>query len=110
MAIAECQSTALVVDLLGVTLFAVPITNDPGAMSTSVGLGHPGQRVYFEPYTKSVLTPFKQGITFEIAAYTLGGTDKAPTLTKRPTASWDTPADIQSNSFAVKQPTEFVCK
>jgi hypothetical protein len=110
MAIAECQSTALVVDLLGVTLFAVPLSNDTGAMSTSVGLTHPGQRVYFEPYTNTAIAPFKQGITVDIAAYTLGGTAKAPTLAKRPTSSWSTPMDLQPNSFAVKQPVEFVCK
>jgi hypothetical protein len=109
MAVAECAKAALIVDLLGQTLFAVPLSNDPAATQTGVSLGRPGQRVYWEPYTKTALAPYKQSINYAISAYTVGGTEKAPTLTFRGMSSWSPPVELQPNTLATKQPVDYTC-
>ena len=40
------------------------LSNESGAAQAATSLGHAGQRVYWEPYTKTVLTPFAQSILF----------------------------------------------
>lgn len=108
LAIAECAGVALSVELTSSELFAVPLSAS-GGTPVSASLANPGQAVRFEPYTNTVLTPYKQGGAGEIAAYTLAGTATAPTLTKRKAPNWEPPADVLPNIVTVKQLLPLAC-
>jgi hypothetical protein len=60
--------------------------------------------VYFEPYTKTVLTPFSQGDNFALTAFTLAGTSQAPVLMQRQAPRWVPPPDLRPNFVATKVP------
>ncbi len=110
LAISECHSTAFVVGIpLDTQVYGVPLT---GATSTVVtaDLGHAGQGVVYEPFTDSVLAPFKASGSFSLDAYLLGGTASSPTLTSRVSAgTWSPPADLEPNFVAVRQPIPITC-
>ena len=110
IAISECHNTAFVVGIpLDTQVYGVPLT---GATSTVVtaDLGHAGQGVVYEPYTDTVLAPFKASGSFSLDAYLLGGTASAPTLTSRVSAgTWSPPADLEPNFVAVRQPIPITC-
>ena len=110
MAIAECNQIALVGDFDGQGIFAVPMTTDTGAKVEIQTLGRVVQRIFYEPYTGTVLLPFKQSMLFDITAYTLSGTATMPKLARRPAASWTPPNDLQPYTLATKQPLDFPCK
>jgi hypothetical protein len=108
IAISECFGMA----------FAVGVPNDTQVYGTAlaagtaavrpVDLGHAGQAVEFEPYTSTVIAPFKANGSFAISAYRLGGTPSAPTLSNRTTAgTWSPPADLEPNFVAVRPPVPF---
>ncbi len=107
LAISECAQTAFVAELTSGELRAVPLA--AGSTVLEKNLGHPGQRLFFEPFSNSLLAPFKTANSFEISAYTLGGTKTVPTLTKRQAPGWNPPADLQPNVVAVKAPVTFAC-
>ena len=109
VAVAECAGIAFVVGLPNDTqLFGLPVA--AGATGTHpVDLGHSGQAVQFEPYTNTVLAPFKSSAAFKISAYKLGGSAAAPTLTNRSTAgTWNPPVDLEPNFVAVRPPIPFI--
>ncbi len=89
LAVAECQKIVFVTDQLGQTVTAVPL--DITGTPTPYSVGRPAQRVYFEPYTKSVLTPYGVSTNGEFQAITLSGEDKNPILKARAAASWSPP-------------------
>src|SRR6185436_18298508 len=101
MAIAECERVALTLEFITKPeLFAVPL--DPTGTPVAVTLLNSGQKVAFEPVTKTVLAPFKAGTNFELRAFSLeGGTRnqplKAPKLVQRTAQAglkWTPPADL----------------
>jgi hypothetical protein len=108
IAIAECFGLAFVVGVPNDTqLFGVPIAAGTNATRT-VDLGHSGQAVAFEPYTSTVIAPFKASGSFAISAYKLGGTAATPTLTNRTTGgTWQPPADLEPNFVAVRNSIPF---
>jgi hypothetical protein len=106
LVVAECLKTALVVETnADLLVHAVPLG---GGAPATIGTGHSGQGVYFEPFTSTVLAPFSQGSGFELTAFKLGGTSDAPTLDRR-LADWSPPADLRPILVATRQPAAFVC-
>jgi hypothetical protein len=108
VAIAECFGMAFVVGVPNDTqVYGVPIAAGTTAVRP-VDIGHAGQGVEFEPYTSTVIAPFKANGSFAISAYKLGGMQSAPTLTNRSTAgTWTPPADLEPNFVAVRPPIPF---
>jgi hypothetical protein len=108
IAVSECFNTAFIVSLPAAQqVYAVPLN---GGTTTTGVMSHAGQRVLFEPFTNSVVSPFKAGGgNFTFTAFTVSGTASAPVLTKR-TTGWEPPADLQPNVVVARQPIPFVCK
>ncbi|MGO8997298.1 MAG: hypothetical protein ACLQVI_28620 [Polyangiaceae bacterium] len=108
LAISECFTIAFVVGVPNDTqVYGVPLT---GATSTIVtgSLGHAGQAVEFEPYTGSVITPFKANGSFALNAFALTGSASAPVLTNRANlGNWSPPADLEPNFVGVREPIPF---
>lgn len=108
LTVSECFQTVFVTDLNGTQVYAVPLAFDGTA--NVFGLGRSGQRLYFEPYTHSVIAPYRaSAVAFEIASLEIGGTPKAPTFKKRSGASWTPPAELQPTLLATKSPNDFPC-
>ena len=110
LAISECHSTAFVVGIPSDTqVYGVPLTGLTSTVVTA-DLGHAGQGVVYEPFTDTVLTPFKASGSFSLDAYVLGGTASSPTLTSRVSAgTWSPPADLEPNFVGVRQPIPITC-
>jgi hypothetical protein len=109
IAFAECQAQAL---LVGTNQDLDVIARPMGAginFQASRPTGHSGQGVYFEPTTSTVLTPFSQGNGFELTAFTLGGTQAAPTLTPR-TSGWSPPPDLRPEIVATRVKLPIACQ
>ncbi|MCC6904121.1 MAG: hypothetical protein IT377_34455 [Polyangiaceae bacterium] len=66
------------------------------------------QRLLFEPYTRSVLSPFAQSSNAFIQAWKLSGTAAAPKLTPRG-ADWKPPPDLAAGPIAVAIPDSPEC-
>jgi hypothetical protein len=109
-AFSDCDQLAFVVGTNSdLNVYAVNISGAASVMSidpdagppvlpyTSAPTGHSGQGVYYEPFTKTVLTPFSQSSNFVLTAFTLGGTPTSPTLVERQSPRWVPPADIRPN-------------
>jgi hypothetical protein len=109
LAVAECYTTAFVVGVPNDTqVYSVPMLS--GGTVVSVDLGHAGQAVAFEPYTSTVVAPFKANGSFALSAYALTGTSSAPVLTDRTNAgTWKPPMDLEPNFVGVREPVPFVC-
>lgn len=108
LTVSECLKTAFVTDLNGTQVYGVPLAFD--GTPNVFGLGRSGQRLYFEPYTHTVLAPYRaSAAAFEIAALEVTGTDKAPVFKKRGGSSWSPPAELQPTLLAVKAPNDFPC-
>lgn len=60
---------------------------------TVESLGKPGQRVAFEPISRSVLVPFIQGATRSLRAFAFDGSVTPPKLTER-LSDWTPPATL----------------
>ncbi|HEY2512013.1 MAG TPA: hypothetical protein VGI39_14195 [Polyangiaceae bacterium] len=106
IAVSECNQMAFVVAVPGDTsVYAVPFT--PSGTPTSADLGHAAQGVRFEPYTGTVIAPFKANGSWALLAYSLGGTATAPTLTKRNAPAWNPPADLEPNFVGIREPVPF---
>ena len=106
IAVSECNQMAFVVGVPGDTsVYAVPFT--PSGTVASADLGHAAQGVRFEPYTGTVVAPFKANGSWALLAYSLGGTATAPTLTKRNAPGWNPPPDIEPNFVGVREPVPF---
>ncbi len=108
LTVSECLKTAFVTDLNGTQVYGVPLAFD--GVPNVFGLSRSGQRLYFEPYTHSVIAPYRaSAVAYEIAALEVTGTDKAPVFKKRTGASWTPPAELQPILLAVKAPNDFSC-
>ncbi len=108
MTVSECLKTVFLADLLGTQVYAIPLAFD--GTSTLFGLGRPGQRLYFEPYTHTLMAPYRaSAVAFEIAALEVNGTEKAPTFKKRTGGTWGPPAELQPMVMAVKAPNDLPC-
>jgi hypothetical protein len=89
------------------TVYAVP----DGA--GTVGVVQPpqaAQGVFFEPYTRTLLTPFSSGNNYDMLAYGVTGTATSPKLTKRAGAFWAPPGDLNPNLVAVATPFPAMCE
>ncbi len=121
-AFSDCDQTAFVVGTNSdLSVYAVslagrvapgdvgPDAGPPMLSSTHAATGHSGQGVYFEPYTKTVITPFSQGMNFALTAFKLGGTPTSPTLVQRVAPEWVPPADVRPNFIGTAIPYPPVC-
>jgi hypothetical protein len=109
-AVSECARQLFIVGGNGdLNVHSIPILVNGAGTPAKLPTGHSGQSVYFEPTSKTVLTPFSQGSGFELAGYVLGGTPEAPTLTKRTTADWNPPTDLRPILLAVRERFPVVC-
>jgi hypothetical protein len=108
LAISECYTMAFVVGVPNDTfLYGVPLLNVTTPV-VSQDMGHAGQAVEYEPFTNTVIAPFRANGSFAIDAYSITGTAAAPVLAKR-TGNWNPPADLEPNFVAARQPTQFAC-
>ena len=78
----------------------------PTLMATDQPMGHSGQAVYFEPFTRTVLLPFSQGDNFKLTAFRFNGAAYA-SITNTPL--WAPPADLRPNFVATRTPVPFPC-
>jgi hypothetical protein len=79
--------------------FAVELA---GAKAVTVqSLGKPGQRVLFEPSSRSLLVPFIQGATRSLRAYRLEGALSPPKLTER-VSDWTPPTTLGLGAAAFR--------
>jgi hypothetical protein len=103
-AIAECAGIALVPQVLGTTLLAVPLAGGtPAAFDVTQNVAN----ARFEPYSNSVIVALANGGNAGIAALTLGGTSTAPTLVQR--TDFLAPSDLHPTTIAVRSPDSFTC-
>lgn len=109
-AVSECARQLFMVGgNADLNIHSIPILEDGGGTPTKLPTGHSGQAVYFEPTSKSALTPFSQGSAFELGAYRLGGSPDAPTLTKRTAVDWNPPSELRPILLGVREPFPIVC-
>jgi hypothetical protein len=108
IAISECYSMAFVVGIPSDTqVYGVPFMATGGSVATA-DLGHAGQAVEFEPYTNTVIAPFKASGSYQINAYRLTGTPSALSLSNRTSnGTWSPPSDLEPNFVGVRQPIPF---
>jgi hypothetical protein len=105
-AVDTCTDTAFVAELRDThSVFAVPLGGS-GVIARR-DLGHSGQQVAFESYTRTVLAAYTSGNASGISAYTLGGTATSPSLTPR--TDWNPPADLKPAVVVVERPIPAVC-
>ena len=106
MAVDECDEGVLFIpELLSQKVHVVPLAKPDAAIVEP--LGNPGQRVTWEPYTRSMLAPVKQGVTSDVPAWkvTIDATTKIPKLTKRG-SDWKYPGnELRPNVVTPKAPT-----
>ncbi|HKQ69605.1 MAG TPA: hypothetical protein VJT73_09710 [Polyangiaceae bacterium] len=119
LAIAECERVALAIEFITKPeLVAVPL--DPAGTQASTRLLNFGGKVIFEPFTKTIIAPFRGSdiSIFEFRAFSLGGETKwnapiaAPTITARSATSalkWTPPPDLVPVVVGVKAPMTPVC-
>jgi hypothetical protein len=107
----SCSGLAFTAELVAksgnTTVYAVP-----DGVGT-VGVVQPPQAtqgVFFEPYTRTLLTPFSSGNNYDMLAYAVTGTSVAPKLTKRAGGLWAPPGDINPNLVAVAMPYPAECE
>lgn len=105
-----CDQVAFVVGTNTDTkLYAVPV-GQMGQGVSSLATGHSGQGVYFEPYTRTILTPFSQGDGYTLTAFALSRSDAgAFVLSSRTSPEWAPPADIRPLIVASRRPDDFRC-
>lgn len=93
------------------SVFAIT-TADGGQGTVSQALGHIGGRVLYDQYTKTVFTTFEDASNPTIDAWSLNGTDTAPTFKARPRSGanrWVPDADVNPLIVAVKTPPDPLC-
>ncbi len=101
MAFDECNGLSFLTELnADQAVFAIPTKKVASAGVQS--LGKPGQRVLYEPTTKSVLVPFSQGGTHSLRAFTVDASADPPTMTERPLSTWAPPVDVAPGPIAVR--------
>lgn len=91
-------------------LFVIPISD--GGTPTKEVLAHPGGRVLYEPFTRTVVSTFEDASNPSIDAWTLNGTDVLPTLKRRArtgASQWAPPTDLNPGVIAVKTPANPPC-
>lgn len=109
-AVAECERMIFVVGgNVDLAVHAVPMLADDAGVPTEIQTSKSGQSVYYEPTSKTVLSPFSQGSGFELQAFHLSGTASAPKLTKRTAADWNPPADLRPVLLGVREVLPVVC-
>lgn len=102
-----CTDIAFVAELRDThSVFAIPISGSGTIVRRD--LGHSGQQVAFEPYTRSVLGAYTSGNASGISAYTLGGTPTSPALAPR--TDWNPPSDLKPAALLVERPIPAVCQ
>ncbi len=110
LAISECYSMAFVVGVPNDTqVYGVSLN---GATSTilTADMGHSGQAVAYEPYTNTVIAPFKANGSFAISAFSVTGPVGTPVLTNRTNSgTWNPPSDLEPNFVGVREPVPYVC-
>lgn len=106
-----CRQIVLATELDSKNLYAIT-TADDGAGTTKAALGHVGGRVLYDQYTRTVFTAFQDTSNPAIDAWTLGGTETAPTLTARKrtgTNKWAPDLRINPQVIAIKDPLAAPC-
>jgi hypothetical protein len=116
LAYSECLNSAYVIGTNADTnVWFVSLNGDqmpgpdgglPTLMATDQPMGHSGQGVYFEPFTKTVLLPFSQGENFKLTAFRHTSNGYA-SLTNTPL--WSPPTDLRPNFVATRTPVPFPC-
>jgi hypothetical protein len=103
-AVDECNDGVLFIpELLSSSVHVVPLTKPDVAVTKA--LGNLGQSVVWEPFTQTMLAPFKQGVDSDIAAFSFSqAADKTPTLSKR-TGDWKYERVLRPNVVTTKSPT-----
>jgi hypothetical protein len=98
LAFDRCLNVGFVGETTVERIHAVPLT--PGGTVSFVDKAFAVQRLIWEPHTRTVLAPFAQSSNTALAAYRLGGTNVAPTLTAA--TPWSPPTDFQPAGIAVE--------
>ncbi len=102
MAYDPCDQVAYVTGGLTTSITAVPFNNPT---PKSILLGHNGQSLIFEPFTRSIFAPLEAASDYGITAFQINGTDMAPNLKKR-LSDWSPPADLKPHNVAVAWPAK----
>jgi hypothetical protein len=93
-------------------LFAITAAN-AGAGTISQALGHPGSRVLYDQYSRTAFTTFEDASNPSIDAWTLNGTDVAPTFKARLRSGarkWAPESDVNPSIIAIKTPVDPLCE
>jgi hypothetical protein len=104
------------------SLFAVSLVN---ALGTRDALGRPGEGVYFEPFTRTLIAPYRGEPTLpagadagadagapappEIVAYRVSASGPSVAMERRRAPNWQPPTDVSVDTLAVRAPRNFVC-
>jgi hypothetical protein len=107
--VSECYAMAFAVGVpVDTRVFGVPLTSGASPTILTADLGHAAAAVRFEPYTSTLIAPFRSGSSFALLAYSLTGTPMAnATLTARLAPGWNPPADLEPNFVGVREPIPF---
>jgi hypothetical protein len=111
VALDPCRQIVLATELDSKNLYAIT-TADDGAGTVKAALGHVGGRVLFDQFTRTVFTAFQDTSNPAIDAWTLGGTETAPTLVARKrtgTNKWAPDVRINPQVIAIKEPLSAPC-
>ncbi len=101
-----CFEVALATELItDKAVFAIPTRMMGGTPGTPAkqAVTTAAQRVVWEPYTRTAIRPFDDNQNRELSAFRLGGTDVAPTLTRR-VGDWMPPTDVRPRVVVTKRP------
>ena len=116
LAILECEEALVLSEGEEARLRGVSLTGNVGQ---GFDLMRPGQRLYFEPYTRRLLAPYNQDIAEpapeadfgRIDAFTLTGNGvSAPTIEAVSADDWSPPDDLVPLTMAVRMPPTFTCE
>jgi len=87
------------------TLYAIPTA--PSGTPSATAISQTVNLIAFEPFTRTIIRAFQDKTTPSIDAWTVQGTDTAPTLKARPPSgknAWAPPSDVNPALIAVKDP------
>lgn len=92
-------------------LFAIPTA--PSGVTFRLGFDSPPvAAVHFEPVTRTVIQPRDDAGSFSLRAFSVAGTEAAPTLEERLPSSalpWEPPADLRPVQVALEVPESVGC-
>jgi hypothetical protein len=110
----QCNEIAFPIELITTdsttpSVYAVPMSGGTVASQSLLG-GQQGQHVLFEPYTRTVLAPFRSGSGFGFPAYqVVGGTGTTAVSFKKRVVDWKPQTDFAPLAAAVAQPNPPIC-